>query len=144
MGVDNMKRSYVIEYLDENEFNKRERALKRYNMIAFKKLAFDYSPKLKEGYFLGKVVGRDETIKATNYELSLPTDDLFVKVHGEVVLHYSVYDDSNIIVFKTITPDTILDEGHRTELKTYKGVVLSKDNSERDKFKIDLLNMIQH
>ena len=52
--------------------------------------------------------------------------------------------NSLVIMFKTITPDTILDEGHRSELKTYKGVVLSKDNSARDKFKIDLLNMIQH
>ena len=138
-----MEKSYIIEYLDENEFNKRERALKRYNMIAFKKLAFEYSPKLKEGIFLGKNVGRDEELKATNYELSLPTDELFVKVHGEIVLHYSVYDDNNVILFKTLTPDTILDEGHRSELKTYKGVVLSKENSERDKFKIDLLNMIQ-
>lgn len=139
-----MERSYIIEYLDENEFNKRERALKRYNMIAFKKLAFDYCPKLKEGNFLGRVVGHDDEIKATNYELSLPTDELFVKVHGEIILHYCVYDETNVIMFKTITPDTILDEGHRSELKTYKGVVLSKENSARDKFKIDLLNMIQH
>lgn len=138
-----MERSYIIEYLDENEFTKRERALKRYNMIAFKKLAFDYSPKLKEGHFLGKVVGHDDEIHATNYELSLPTDELFVKVHGEIILHYCVYDDTNVIMFKTITPDTILDEGHRSELKTYKGVVLSNENAARDKFKIDLLNMIQ-
>ena len=34
--------SYVVEYLNENEFKKKEKSLKKYNMIAFKKLIFDY------------------------------------------------------------------------------------------------------
>ena len=29
--------SYVVEYLNENEFKKKEKSLKKYNMIAFKK-----------------------------------------------------------------------------------------------------------
>ena len=30
--------SYVVEYLNENEFRKKERAVKKYNMLAYKKL----------------------------------------------------------------------------------------------------------
>ena len=43
----------------------------------------------------------------------------------------------------TITPSDILSEGHRAELATYKGVMISKENAQKDMFKIDLLNMIQ-
>ena len=35
-----MKNSYVIEFLNENEFRKKERAVKKYNMLAYKKLIF--------------------------------------------------------------------------------------------------------
>lgn len=37
-----MKNSFVIEYLNENEFRKKERAVKKYNMLAYKKLVFDF------------------------------------------------------------------------------------------------------
>ena len=37
-----MNNSYVIEYLNENEFRKKERAIKKYNMLAYKKLLFDF------------------------------------------------------------------------------------------------------
>ena len=36
-----MKDVYVFEYLNENEFHKLERSLKKYNMLAYKKLYFD-------------------------------------------------------------------------------------------------------
>ena len=82
--------------------------------------------------------------KIKSYDLVLPTDDMFVKVHGQMVLHYSVYTDKNIVLLTNITcDDNILEEGHRTELKAYKGVMISKDNPEKDMFKINLLNMLQ-
>ena len=43
-----------------------------------------------------------------------------------------------------ITPSEILLEGHQSELTTYKGVMISKNNAEKDMFKIDLLNMLQN
>ena len=49
-----MKDVYVFEYLNENEFHKLERSLKKYNMLAYKKLYFEYYPALKEGEFLGE------------------------------------------------------------------------------------------
>ena len=42
-----------------------------------------------------------------------------------------------------IEPVDILSEGHQSELVTYKGVMVSKEHSDKDMFKINLLNMIQ-
>jgi len=136
-----MKQGYIFEYQNENEFRKKERSVRKYNMLAYKKLTFDYYPRLRNGEFLGKLV--DKQVNMQSYELVLPTDDMFVKVHGEIVLHYTVYNDKNIILLTNITPDGILEEGHRAELTAYKGVMISKKNPEKDMFKINLLNMLQ-
>jgi len=138
-----VKNTYIIEYLDENEFRKRERALKKYNMLAYKKFVFEYCPKFREGTFLGELVSTNKEQGTKKYELKLPTDDMFVKVHGDIILHYMVYENNNIVMLNTITPESILSEGHRSELTTYKGVVVSKENQEKDMFKINLLNMLQ-
>ena len=138
-----MKNTYIIEYLDENEFRKRERALKKYNMLAYKKFVFEYCPKFREGTFLGELVSTNKEQGTKTYELKLPTDDMFVKVHGDIILHYMVYENNNVVMLNTITPESILSEGHRSELTTYKGVVVSKENQEKDMFKINLLNMLQ-
>ncbi len=131
---------YVFGYQNENEFKKLESALKKYNMLAFKKLYFEYYPKIKAGEFLGTVVAEEGNLK--KYEVNLPTDALFAKVHGEVKLHYEVNDDSKSVTLVTLSPEDILSEGHQSELVTYKGVILSKKPSDKDKFKINLLNMI--
>ena len=55
-----MKSSYIIEYVNENEFRKKERAVKKYNMLAYKKLLFDYYPNLREGNFQGVLVSSNE------------------------------------------------------------------------------------
>lgn len=138
-----MKNSFIFEYLDENDFRKKERSVRKYNMLAYKKLTFNYYPELRKGTFLGKEVKRDDKNNTVSYELLLPTDELFKKVHGPIVLHYTVYNDKNIILLTNITPEGILDEGHRAELSTYKGVMISKTNPEKDMFKINLLNMLQ-
>lgn len=135
-------KNYIFEYLDENDFRKKERSVRKYNMLAYKKLTFSYYPELRKGNFLGKEVGRDEKTNTVSYELKLPTDDLFAKVHGEIMLHYTVYLEKHIILLTNITPEEILDEGHRAELSTYKGVMISKAHPEKDMFKINLLNML--
>ena len=147
-GVVLMKQNYIFEYQNENEFRKIERSVRKYNMLAYKKLTFDYYPQIKSGEFLGKLVSVvDDTNgkgQIKSYDLVLPTDDMFVKVHGQMILHYSVYTDKNIVLLTNITcDDNILEEGHHTELKAYKGVMISKDNPEKDMFKINLLNMLQ-
>ena len=137
-----MKQSYIFEYLNENDFRKKERTVRKYNMLAYKKLTFEYYPELRNGNFLGELVSVNKKEKTKNYELKLPTDDLFAKVHGEIKLHYTVYEEKNIILLTNITPEGILDEGHRAELSTYKGVLISKTNPEKDMFKVNLLNML--
>ena len=139
---ENMRDVYIFEYLNEAEFKKTERSVKKYNMFAYKKLIFDFYPEMKNGNFLGKQVSEDKEKNTVSYELTLPTDDLFVKVHGEITLHYDVYTNKNIILLKTITPEDLLIEGHNTELGAYKGVMISKENAEKDMFKINLLNML--
>ena len=138
-----MKQSYIFEYLNENDFRKKERSVKKYNMLAYKKLTFEYYPEIRNGNFLGELVAVNKKDKTKDYELKLPTDSLFAKVHGEIRLHYTVYEDKNIILLTNITPEGILDEGHRAELSTYKGVMISKSNPEKDMFKVNLLNMLQ-
>lgn len=137
-----MKQSYVFEYQNENDFRKKERSVRKYNMLAYKKLTFDYYPAIRSGNFLGELVSKSQKEHTKSYELKLPTDELFVKVHGEIRLHYTVYEDSHIVLLTNITPDGILEEGHRAELSTYKGVMISKTNPEKDMFKINLLNML--
>lgn len=137
-----MKDIYLFDYLNENEFHKLERSLKKYNMLAYKKLYFDYYPSLKEGNFLGEIVKTNKSNGTATYELKLPTDVLFAKVHGEIKLHYIVYENEKIVMLDKLTPTEILSEGHQSELETYKGVMVSKEHSDKDIFKINLLNMI--
>ena len=49
-------KNFVLDYVNENEFKKLERALKKYNMLAFKKLNFDFYPALRNGKFLGEKI----------------------------------------------------------------------------------------
>lgn len=135
-----MVEKYMFGYENENEFKKLESALKKYNMLAFKKLYFEYYPELKKGNLVGNKVeidGKEE------YQVKLPTDALFAKVHGDVKLHYRIDEANKTIVLLSLSPENILSEGHQSELKTYKGVMVSNEHSEKDIFKINLLNMIQ-
>ena len=112
-------------------------------MLAYKKLHFEYYPQLKEGKFLGKLVSTNAKKKMKTYELELPTDVLFSKVHGDIVLVYHIYEDEKIVMLDYIKPIEILSEGHQSELETYKGIMVSKEHADKDIFKINLLNMIQ-
>ena len=138
-----MKQNYIFEYQNENEFRKIERSVRKYNMLAYKKLTFDYYPEIWNGNFLGELVSVNKKEHTESHEWKLSTDTLFAKVHGEIRVHYTVYEDKKIILLTNITPEGILDEGHRAELSTYKGVMISKSNPEKDMFKVNLLNMLQ-
>jgi len=133
---------YILDYVNENEYHKLERALKKYNMLAYKKLNFEYYPALRGGNFLGEKISANKKDGTITYELKLPSDHMFTQVHGDVKLHYIVYTKQNTVMLDTITPSDILLEGHMAELTTYKGVMISKQNEAKDMFKIDLLNML--
>ncbi len=138
-----MKSTYLFDYVNENEFKKLERSIKKYNMLAYKKLYFEYYPALKEGNFLGKLISTNKENGTKTYELKLPTDALFSKVHGDIKLYYLVYDKEKIVMLDKFEPSDILSEGHASELVTYKGVMVSKQHADKDMFKINLLNMIE-
>ena len=139
-----MNNNYVMEFLNENEFRKKERAIKKYNMLAYKKLIFDFYPSFREGNFLGVMTGHNDKENTNTYELKLPTDTTFNKVHGDITLKYTVYNKQRIVMLEDVTtPDNILTEGHQKELTTYKGVMVSKSHAEKDIFKINLLNMLE-
>ncbi len=136
-------KGFVLDYINENEYKKLERALKKYNMLAYKELAFSFYPALKNGNFLGELVSKNKAKGTETYELKLKSDHMFSQVHGDVKLHYIVYKKEQVVMLDTLTPSDILLEGHMAELTTYKGVMISKANAEKDMFKIDLLNMLQ-
>ena len=141
--MESKKLNYHFEYVDENEFRKKERSVRKYNMLAYKKLTFEYYPSIREGNFIGKLISTSLEDNTKTYELKLPTDSLFAKVHGDLTLHYTVYEESRVVLLTNITPDSILEEGHRSELGTYKGVMISKTNAEKDMFKVNLLNALK-
>ena len=69
-----MNNNYVIEYLNENEFRKKERAIKKYNMLAYKKLLFEFYPALRDGNFKGVIVSESNKDKINNiYNLDIIT-----------------------------------------------------------------------
>jgi len=57
-------------------------------------------------------------------------------------LYYLVYENEKIVMLDKFEPMDILSEGHASELVTYKGVMVSKQHSDKDMFKINLLNML--
>ena len=136
-------KGFILDYINENEYRKLERALKKYNMLAFKKLNFEYYPSLRNGEFIGELVSKNQKAGTKTYELKLPSDHMFSQVHGDIKLHYIVYEKEKVVMLDTITPSDILLEGHRSELTAYKGIMISKANASKDMFKIDLLNMLQ-
>jgi hypothetical protein len=134
-------KGYLLEYVDENHYRKLERALKKYNMLAYKKLYFEFYSSLKNGSFIGKQI--DQIDDYDLYEVNLPTDSMFSKVHGQLKLIYRIYQNDHIVKLEKIEPVKILEEGHKSELVAYKGVMISKENQEKDMFKVHLLNMIK-
>ena len=113
----------IITYIDENEFKKKERAIKKYFMGAYKYWIFEVVPKLQNE---NKIDGK--------YELELPVSELFNKVYGKVKVLFSVKND--VVILENIIPEEILTDMHRKELPAYKGVPY---RNEKDKFKIELM-----
>lgn len=136
------KNGFTITYSDEKKYRRLERNIKKYNMLAYKKLVFEYYPSIENGNYVGELVKEDNNI--FTYELVLPTDSIFSKVYRDLKLIYGVNMDEKNIIFETIEPENILLEGYKNEITTYKGVMISKEYRDRDIFKINLLNMLEN
>ena len=138
-----MNQRFLLDYLDENLYKKLERSLKKYNMVAYKRLMFEYYPKLRNGEFVGEMISINKREETETYELKLPTDSLFIKVYGEVKLNYTVYRKQHTVMLNLLEPKDILLAGHNSELTAYKGIMISKANASKEKFKIDLLTRLE-
>ena len=77
--------NFIVDYVNENEVRKKEKSVKKYNMLAYKKLMFEYYPALKEGKFMGVITSTNKAEGITKYDLKLPTDRTFSKVYGDIV-----------------------------------------------------------
>lgn len=113
----------IIIYIDENEFKKRERAIRKYFMGAYKYWVFEAIPKLQKE---NKIDGK--------YKLELPVSNLFKKVYGKVRVLFSVKND--VVILEDIEPSEMLLDMFRKELPIYKGIPY---RNEKDKFKIELM-----
>ena len=136
-------KNYILDYINENEYKKKEKAIKKYNMLAYKKLIFEYYNDLRDGNFQGVCVETDKQNGISKYELKLPTDKMFASVHGPLMLHYIVYEKQKMVMLNTLTPEDVLTEGHMEELTTYKGVMVTNSHKEKDMFKINLYNAMR-
>lgn len=113
----------ILIYKNRTEFVKREKALKKYCMGAYKYWIFDAVPKLQQG---NKIDGK--------YELELPVDKKFQKIYGKVRVLFTVEED--MVVLEDIEPSKMLLDMFRKELPIYKGIPY---RNEKDKFKIELM-----
>lgn len=117
------EKGVIITYIDENDFIKQTRALKKYYMRTYKDLFFNVNYKMKQADY-----------EDGDYEIKLYTEESFEKVYGEFILRF--YVKNKTIVIKEITPREILIDLHKSLLKTYKGVPY---RNEYDLFKIKIM-----
>jgi hypothetical protein len=135
--------NYLIDYTDKKEFEELEEALKKYDVLTYKKLQECY-PNLKNGNFIGELTKEDKNAKTKTYEFRLISDGKFGLVYNTKLI-YTVYENRRVIMLNSITPKDILLEKNKDKLTTYKGVVLYKKSRDTSKnmYKIDLLDMLK-
>lgn len=123
----------MLEIGSEFEYKKVERSLRKINMLAYKKLVFQVIPELKNGDLsTAKKVG-------DLYEVDLPTDYLFEHVYEKFKLRFKKEDKKIVLV--DITPKEVLLK-FMDGITMYKGVPVPEKNSEKYRFKRDLLSAI--
>lgn len=117
-----------ITYENENEFRKLERALKTYNMLAYKDYIFDLLQKLKQGKTIG------DEIEENLFKVHLQSSEIVEFVYGESYFTYRIEDDNKAVLLD-MEPREFLIAGHQKELPAYKGVPIA---GPKDRFKVDL------
>lgn len=116
-----------IKYDDENLFNKYIKAIKTYNMYAYKEFVFSIMGQLRTGHLVG------ENIKDNLYKCELQSSKIFEFVYGKTYFTYRV--EGYTIYLMGMEPKDFLIAGHAIELSTYKGVPII---GPKDRFKVDL------
>lgn len=114
-----IRKGYLKMYIDENDFRKKKRSLKKYCIKAYKYLTFHT---LK-----GESINGDG-----HYIDDLPASNEFVFMYGQPRIHYSVKD--GVMILEDLEPQQFLLDGYMRELQQYKGMFY---RNEKDKKKID-------
>lgn len=120
-SLEPLDKANTFKYLDENDFTKKMRSLKKYCMRSYKDLIFN--TQIREFYSLDD--GR--------YVKDLYTSEEFKFVYGQIQLIYTV--NKGNVVIEDLLPREILMDGYINLLDVYKGVPY---RNAKDKFKIDL------
>lgn len=107
-----LKKGIVI--LDETNYRKKVKGLKRYFLKSYKHLIFKILPELIR---TGKKDG--------NYSIELPIDEYFKKCYGKLELYFSIKND--VVIIEDIFPTDILIQCHMKELPVYHGVPYYRD-----------------
>ena len=102
-----LKKGIVI--LDETDFKKKLKGLKRYFLKSYKYLTFKITPELIK---TGKKDG--------SYSVEIPIDDYFKKCYGKLELYFSIKND--VVILEDLFPREILMQCHMKELPLYHGV----------------------
>lgn len=118
-------RTRKIIFANENDFNKKLRALKTYCMKSYK-------------YFAFELTDEDFESKDGTYSYDLPTSNEFRLIYGQIKLIYTI--KNNEIILDNLEPKSFFMEGYSRLLETYKGIYYRDD---KDKFKINLLNNLK-
>mgnify|MGYP003300330500 CR=1 FL=1 len=98
-----MMNTYIFEYLDENDFRKKERSVRKYNMLAYKKLTFNYYPELRKGNFSEHFEIQGTGFVYDNYY------DLFM-ISVERTCAKCLYEEEDIDIHKFVTEIYKLEE----------------------------------
>ena len=133
---------YDFVYQDEKLFRQLERGLKKINMLAYKELVFYIYPSLRSGDLsIATKIDELDGIKVRDlYEVELPTDRLTERIYS-TKYKLIFQKNSKFINLIEIQPIKILIDHLKDHTRSYKGVIISKDD-EKSRFKIDLLNML--
>ena len=111
-----------IVFVDENDFNKKYRSLRKYCPKSFKYLCFEI---LKRDNF------EQEDGK---YLQNIPTFNEFKAVYGQIKLSYSVKNE--VVILENLEPSQFFIDGYKRELDTHKGMPF---RNSQDKFKINMV-----
>lgn len=111
-----------ITFIDKNLYNHKLKALKKYFKKSYKELRFGIIVKLA---YENKIDGK--------YQVEIPTQELFKRVYGPMILKFSVKND--VAIIEDIEPGDILMACYKKELPIYNGLPYAS-KKDLDKIKI--------
>lgn len=113
----------IIKFVDEIEFIKQLRAIKKYFTKAYKQFLFEVLDEMKR-------VSKEDGYYSTTIDI----DEVFNKVYGQLKVNYIV--EKGVVYIENFEPADMLQEMYFRLLPTYEGIPY---RNKRDLFKIKLL-----